>query len=73
VAEKVPVGGELLLWDCLGDTSFKTEAVTHLIQKFKPLQKLWAFKADNPATIDGSVIVELTGEHKGLKWAGLPG
>jgi hypothetical protein len=73
VGEFLPVGGELIIWDCLGDTSFKTEAVTHLVEEFKPLPKLWAFKADNPATIDGSVIVGLAGEHKGLKWAGLPG
>jgi hypothetical protein len=74
VGELLPVGGELIIWDCLGDSSFKTEAVSHLIEEFKPLQKLWAFKSDNPATIDGSALVKLVGaEHEGLKWAGLPG
>ncbi|MDX6608947.1 MAG: hypothetical protein QOF85_872 [Solirubrobacterales bacterium] len=71
VGELLSVGGELILAD--GQGTFTTEQATHLIEEFKGLQKLWAFKSDNPASIDGSVVVELVGEHKGLNWAGIPG
>jgi hypothetical protein len=70
VGEKLVVGGELII----SDKEFTTEKSTHLFEEFTSLQKLWAFKSDNPATIDGSVIVELANPvHQGLKWAGIPG
>jgi hypothetical protein len=73
IGEKLPISGELSIEDCNG--LFQKEEVEHLIKEFAPLTDLWVLNktAEHKATIDGSVWVRLEGEHKGLKWAGLPG
>jgi hypothetical protein len=69
IGEKVPVTGDLVLWDCKGKTSFETHAVTHLIEEFPSLHLLVAL--GKPALLDGSANVKLTGTHTGYLWAGL--
>jgi hypothetical protein len=69
IGEKVPVTGDLVLWDCKGKTSFETHAVTHLIEEFPSLHLLIAL--GQPALLDGSANVKLNGLHTGYWWAGL--
>ncbi len=68
--EEVKVFGKLYLKDC---KNIKNEEPTHLIEQ-GPLTHLWVISltAEHAANIDGSAIVELTGEHKGKNWNGLP-
>jgi hypothetical protein len=72
VGEKLPISGKLSIKDCLG--FFRQEKPTHLIEEFPALTELWVLNksVEHTATIDGSAIVELAGEHKGFEWAGLP-
>jgi hypothetical protein len=60
-------GGKLTL----KDASLGTESVTHLFAE-GPLSTL-ALEGTVPTTFCGSVVWELTGEHKGLPWSGIPG
>jgi hypothetical protein len=65
IGSEVPVAGVLFLKDCknLG----ATEATEHLIEELPALTKLTAL--GQPATLDGSAIVKLTGTHAGLKFS----
>jgi hypothetical protein len=67
IGEDVPVAGKLFLKDA--GNAFLSHQVTHLIEE-GPLTQLTALK--NPATIDGSLNVFLTGVHAGLLWGGDP-
>ncbi len=60
-------GGKLTL----KDASLGSEAVTHLFVEGS-LSNL-ALEGTVPTTFCGSVVWELTGEHKGLPWSGVPG
>jgi hypothetical protein len=60
-------GGKLTL----KDASLGTELATHLFGE-GPLSTL-ALEGTVPTTFCGSVVWELTGEHKGLLWSGIPG
>jgi hypothetical protein len=64
--EAKSLGEGLWIKDCKGNTSFTSEAETHLIEE--SLNGLIAL--GQPATIDGSAIVWLTG---GVLWSGTPG
>ena len=70
--EKITYSGKLALKDC--QNAFLTDQVTHLFEEFAPLTEIYlnGNKA-NKSTIDGSINASLTGEHKGLTWAGHPG
>ncbi len=73
VAESINVeaksaGEGIWIKDCKGNTSFLTEAASHLIEE--ALEGLKALGV--PAKIVGSAILELGGAHNGLKWAGFP-
>lgn len=65
---EIPIGGILVL----KDNELGTELVTHLFSQ-GPLTKLWAVNESNTATVDGSMLLRLGGEHLGLKWSGTPG
>jgi hypothetical protein len=67
LGESVPVKGALTLKDCKNE--LQTELVSHLFEE-GPLSSLTSL--GQPTTLDGSVIAELSGAHKGLKWKGLP-
>jgi hypothetical protein len=68
IGELVLVEGEMWVKDCKGNTSFLTEAVSHLAEE--ALNKLTAL--GQPAKIVGSAMIELEGGHNGLKWSGVP-
>jgi len=69
IGESVPVNGLLFLKDC--KTEGKVELVEHLVEELKELTKLTAL--GQPATLDGSALVKLSGAHAGLKFSALPG
>ena len=70
--EKILYSGKLALKDC--QNAFLTDQVTHLFEEFAPLTEIYLNGNKNNKTIlDGSINVTLTGEHKGLTWAGHPG
>jgi hypothetical protein len=69
IGESVPVTGELVIWDCKGNTSFKTHAITHLVEEFPGLHLLKAL--GQSATISGSANATLKGAHLNYEWAGL--
>jgi hypothetical protein len=71
IGEEVPVTGELVIWDCKGNKSFETHAVSHLVEEFPGLHGLVAL--GQPATLSGSANITLGGVHKGFEWAGLAG
>jgi hypothetical protein len=74
IGEKVPIiGGEFSIKDCEG--LFLKHLVKHLVEEFAPLTTIWAISKteEHIATIDGSAWAFLTGEHKGLAFAGDPG
>jgi hypothetical protein len=74
VEVKAKADGEgLWITDCGPEPnkSFLEEKVEHLIEESPTLKGLIALGV--PATIDGSAIVRLAGEHLGLKWGGTPG
>ena len=62
-----PFNGKLTL----KDSALGTESVTHLFVE-GPLSNL-ALEGTAPTTFCGSVVWELTGEHKGQSWSGIPG
>jgi len=67
--KEIKLGGTLALKDC--ENAFLTDQVKHLLEEYAPLTKLFVNgNAANVAKIDGSVIVELSGVHKGLTFAG---
>lgn len=70
IGEFMPVSGKL----ALKDAALTTETADHLIEEFLPLTDLWVLNktVEHKAEILGSAIVSLSGEHAGLKWAGLP-
>lgn len=75
IGESVEVTGELWIKDCKGNTSFLTEAVSHLIEEGLSSEagKLVGLVAlGQPAKIIGSAPVTLGGAHTGLMWAGDP-
>ena len=67
VGEEMPIEGKLVLKDC--ELKATEHLITHLIESEPALTKLTVLDDPN-ASIDGSLLVFLTGEHKGLKWAG---
>jgi hypothetical protein len=68
--ENLKVGGSLVLKEC--NKAFLTDLVTHLVEEDKVLTKLWVNSETNPATIDGSANVTLSGAHAGMTFAGHP-
>jgi len=67
--KQITVGGKLALKDC--ENAFLTDKVKHLLEEYGPLTTLFINgNAANVAKIDGSVIIELSGAHKGLTFAG---
>jgi hypothetical protein len=73
IGEKLPVNGEFSIKDC--QNMFRTHLVDHLVEEFAALTHLYVLNdtVEHKAQILGSVLLALAGEHKGLKWAGLPG
>jgi hypothetical protein len=71
IGEKIPIGGKLVLKDCL--SHLLVDQVIHLLE-FNELSHLYTVSdtAEHAATIDGSINVFLTGKHAGLTWAGHP-
>jgi hypothetical protein len=67
IGETVPVAGVMTAKDCQG--KFTVESVEHLIEQ-GPGTALTAL--GQPATLDGSAVVKLTGAHTGLKFSGSP-
>jgi hypothetical protein len=69
IGEKLPIIGEILLTDC--QELFGTEQASHLMQA--SASELWVLSktTEHKMTVDGSALLSLTGEHKGLKWAGV--
>lgn len=68
IGESLLVGGEFTVKDCQNE--FAVEKVEHLIEQ-GPGTVLTAL--GQPASLDGSSIVKLSGAHTGLKFSGLPG
>ena len=64
LGESVPVLGTLTL----KDAAISTEAVEHLATE-GPKATMTAL--GQPVTIDGSILLKLTGAHAGLKWSGI--
>jgi hypothetical protein len=67
IGEEVPVAGELFIKDCEG--KFAVHQAIHLVEE-GPLTSLTAL--GQPAKLDGSAFIFLTGAHLNLAWAGLP-
>ena len=67
IGEEVPIEGKFVIRDC--ELKASEHLVTHLIEEEPELTLLHVLD-DLHAKIDGSALVSLTGEHKGLKWAG---
>jgi hypothetical protein len=67
LGEEVEVTGSFTLIDSNG--KFQNEEVTHLVQE-GPLGALQF--GTHAAKLAGSVVLELTGEHKGMTWSGTP-
>ncbi len=67
--EVIPIGGKFTLKDSEGKLG--TEQVTHRFQE-GPLTQLWALSSEHPATMGGTHVVTLAGEHAGMTWSGLP-
>jgi hypothetical protein len=64
------IGGVVYLKDHNGKLS--TEGPTHLVEE-GPLTKVYFVEEEHPATLDGKVVLGLSGEHTQLSWSGLPG
>jgi len=64
IGEEISIEGELALKDCEGKAA--EHLITHLIEEEPALTSLTAL--GEPATLDGSALIKLTGEHKGLAW-----
>jgi len=64
------IGGVAYLKDHNGNLS--TEGLTHLVEE-GPLTKIYFVEEGHPATLDGKVVLGLSGEHSELNWSGLPG
>ena len=69
--ESLTIEGELVVYDPAGNTSFTEEKIDHLITEFPGL-KLLKF-GTREASIDGSALIHLVGEHLNWKWSGIPG
>lgn len=71
VGEKIPVFGVLSLQD--GNGIIATEKTTHLIIN-GPSTSMWVISnvPEHAVSLAGSAVLQLTGEHKGLTWSGLP-
>jgi hypothetical protein len=69
IGEEVPIGGKF----AIEPSNPTTHEVKHLIKEFAPLTHLWTISdtVEHAATILGSAWAFLTGEHAGLKFAGL--
>jgi hypothetical protein len=65
LGEAVPVTGAVTL----KDSALTTEAVDHLVSQ-GPWTSLNAL--GQPASLDGSAVIQLNLFHSGLKWSGLP-
>ena len=71
IGEQITYSGKMAFKDC--QNAFLTDQVTHLIEEFAPLSEVYLNNnKTNKTTIDGSISFSLTGEHKGLTWAGHP-
>ena len=66
IGEEISVEGKLVLKDCEGLAY--THLETHLVEEEKELTELTVLDDPN-ASVEGSAVVSLTGEHNGLKWA----
>jgi hypothetical protein len=64
LGEELVIEGKLVFKDCEGLGG--SHLVTHLFEENEALTELFIF--GEPAHIEGSATVSLTGEHKGLKW-----
>jgi hypothetical protein len=73
IGETLPVKGWFSIKDC--QNLFLSHQVDHLVEEFAPLTLLYVLShtEEHKAQILGSVVLALAGEHKGLKWSGLPG
>jgi hypothetical protein len=67
IGEQVPLIGKLML----SLSQAGTEEATHLVLG-SSLSELWLISktAEHKVTLDGSAILQLSGEHAGLKWSG---
>jgi hypothetical protein len=66
--ETTELGEGLWIKNSGGNVGFLTETITHLFEE--GLSKLLA--DGQPAKLIGSTLLELSGEHKGLQWSGVP-
>jgi hypothetical protein len=64
LGEEIPIEGELAFKDC--ENKSGEHLVVHLFEEEPALTNLSAL--GEPATLDGSALVFLTGEHTGLAW-----
>jgi hypothetical protein len=67
IGEQIPLFGRLVL----NIPKYGTEATTHLLTG-SSISELWLISntAEHKVTLDGSGVVALSGEHKGLEWSG---
>ena len=58
----------------LSVSNLGNEEAAHLFTQ-GPLTELWLISKteEHKVTLDGSGMLELAGEHKGLTWSGVPG
>jgi len=68
IGENIPTEGVINFKDCKG--LMTTEAVEHLFEE-GPGSSLTAL--GQPASLDGSLVLVLSGAHAGLKWSGIAG
>jgi len=67
--KEIKLGGKLALKDC--ENAFLTDKVKHLIEEYPPLTQMFINgNLANVSKVDGSSIIELSGAHKGLTFAG---
>ncbi len=64
IGESLPVTGALFLKESAG--TFEKEQVTHLFDQGSSSIAVLGM----PLTLDATLVIELSGEHMGLKWAG---
>jgi hypothetical protein len=71
IGQLIELRGTFFAADCNG--KLESENLTHLFIQ-GPLTKLFLnLHPEDVANVDGSVVAELVGPHKGRTWSGLPG
>lgn len=66
----IELRGTFFAEDCSGELG--VEKLAHLFNQGPLTELFFNLNPANVANVDGSVIAELTGAHKGMTWSGLP-